>query len=179
MSDLAQVTRVAACGMITLRGDLGSAKLTKAVKAVTGQAMPTSGQFLGDATSGVAWMSPDELLLVVPYADVAQNVAQIDKVLVGHHYLAVDVSDARAVFNVSGVRARDVLARLCPVDLHPDSFGVGQFRRTRMAQVAAAFWMHDTGFEVVCFQSVGHYAQDLLAQAAKNATGTGFYAPDM
>lgn len=179
MSDLAQVTRVAARGMITLRGDLGSAKLTKAVKVVTGQAMPAPGQFLGDATSGVAWMSPDELLLIVPYADVTQSVLQIDKALSGKHFLASDVSDARAVFSVSGARARDVLARLCPVDLHPDSFGVGQFRRTRMAQVAAAFWMHDTGFDVVCFQSVGDYAQDLLTQATKNATATGFYAPDM
>jgi sarcosine oxidase subunit gamma len=175
MSELAQVTRVAARGMITLRGDLTSAKLIKAVKAVTGQAVPISGQFLGDGTSGVAWMSPDELLLAMPYVDVAQHVAQIDKALVGQHYLAVDVSDARAVFSVSGARARDVLARLCPVDLHADSFGVGHFRRTRMAQVAAAFWMHDTGFDVVCFQSVGDYAHDLLTQAAKNATGTEFH----
>ena len=176
MSDLTQVTRVTSRGMITLRGDLTSAQMKKTVKAVTGQTMPSSGQFLGDVTSGVAWMSPDELLLVVPYADVAKSVAQIDDTLKGQHYLAADVSDARAVFSVSGKNARDVLARLCPVDLHANSFGVGQFRRTRMAQVAAAFWMHDTGFEVVCFQSVGDYAQDLLTQAAKNAAGTGVYA---
>ena len=172
MSDLEQVTRVTARGMITLRGDLASALMKKAVKALTGQAMPTSGQFLGNATSGVAWMSPDELLLVVPYGDVTKSVVQIDEIFKGQHYLAADVSDARAVFSVLGTNARDVLARVSPVDLHADSFCVGQFRRTRIAQVAAAFWMHDTGFDVVCFQSVGDYAQDLLTQAAKNATGT-------
>jgi sarcosine oxidase subunit gamma len=175
MSDLAQVMRVTARGMITLRGDLKSTLMKKSVKAVTGQGMPTSGQFLGNETSGVAWMSPDELLLVVPYADVAKSVTQIDDTLNGNHYLVADVSDARAVFSVLGTNARDVLARVCPVDLHSSSFYAGQFRRTRMAQVAVAFWLHDTGFDVVCFQSVGDYAQDLLTQAAENAVGTAFY----
>lgn len=175
MSEMAQVMRVNARGMITLRGDLTSTLMKKSIKTVTGLGMPTSGQFLGNGTSGVAWMSPDELLLVVPYADVAKFVAQIDSTMKDQHYLAADVSDARAVFSVSGTNARDVLARVCPVDLHPGSFCIGQFRRTRMAQVAAAFWMHDTGFDVVCFQSVGDYVQDLLTQAAENAVGAAFY----
>ncbi|MFQ3183224.1 MAG: sarcosine oxidase subunit gamma [Alteromonas macleodii] len=175
MSDLAQVMRVTERGMITLRGDLKSTLMKKSIKAVTGQSMPTSGQFLGNKTSGVAWMSPDELLLVVPYADVAKSVNHIDDTLNGKHYLAADVSDARAVFSVLGTNARDVLARVCPVDLHSSSFCVGQFRRTRMAQVAAAFWMHNTGFDVVCFQSVGDYAEDLLTQAAENAVGAAHY----
>ncbi|MEN8917520.1 MAG: sarcosine oxidase subunit gamma family protein, partial [Octadecabacter sp.] len=92
------------------------------------------------------------------------------------HFLAVDVSDARAVFTVSGDGARDVLARLCPVDLHPDSFGLGQVRRTRMAQIAAAFWMHDDGFDVVCFRSVADYAQGVLTRAATTGEKTGFFA---
>jgi sarcosine oxidase subunit gamma len=41
---------------------------------------------------------------------------------------------------------------------------------------ACAVWMHDTGFYVVCFQSVNGYAHDLLTQAAKNAAGTGVLA---
>jgi hypothetical protein len=32
---------------------------------------------------------------------------------------------------------------------------------------ACAVWMHDTDFDVVCFQSVNGYAYDLLTQAAK------------
>lgn len=172
MFDLAVVTRAEPRGMITLRGDLSSAKMKKAVKDATGQAMPVSGQFLGDGTSGVAWMSPDELLVIVPYDTVADAWAQIDKTLADQHYLAADVSDARAVFSVTGTDAPEVLARLCPVDLHSDSFAVGQFRRTRLAQVAAAFWMHDTGFDVVCFRSVGDYAEGVLRNAAKGeATG--------
>ncbi|AKS45823.1 sarcosine oxidase subunit gamma [Octadecabacter temperatus] len=176
MSNIAVVTRADARGMITLRGDLGSAKIKKAVKAATGQKMPVSGQFLGDGTQGVAWMSPDELLLIVPYDSVGTSIEGLNKALVKTHFLTVDVSDARAVFTVSGDGARDVLARLCPVDLHPDSFGVGQARRTRLAQIAAAFWMHEGGLDVVCFRSVADYAHGVLTRAATTGDKTGFFA---
>lgn len=173
MSDVmkldATVARAAARGMITLRGDLSAKAVAKVLKAVTGQAIPKSGQAFVTGHKGLAWMSPDEVLVMVPYRDVAEAIAQIDAALAGSHYLAVDVSDARAVFKVHGTQAAEVLARVCPVDLHADSFAVGQFRRTRMAQVPAAFWRHDLGFDVICFRSVGDYAERLLTNAAQAA----------
>ncbi len=54
------------------------------------------------------------------------------------HHLAADVSDARAVFRIEGAKADQVLAKLCPVDLA--TLEPGELRRTRAAQVAAAFW---------------------------------------
>lgn len=176
MSDVASVTRAQMRGMITLRGDLSSRAMRKAVKAATGCGVPVSGQFLGDASKGVAWMSPDELLVIVPYGDVAATLIALDKALKGKHYLTADVSDARAVFRVSGPNARAILARLCPVDLHADSFKPGDFRRTRLAQIAAAFWMHDAGFDVVCFRSVADYADGVLRNAAKGAP-IGMFSP--
>ncbi|SLN17327.1 sarcosine oxidase subunit gamma [Pseudooctadecabacter jejudonensis] len=169
MSDLAKVIRHSARGMITLRGDLTSSPLKKAVKAATGYTVPKAGHIAGDDTKGVIWMSPDELLVMVPYGEVEATLAALDKTLLGKHYLAVDVSDARAVFTVEGAQAHEVLARVCPVDLHADSFAVGAFRRTRMAQVAAAIWRHEAGFDVICFRSVGDYAEGLLRNAAAAA----------
>lgn len=169
MSDLARVTRAAPRGMITLRGDLASGKVKKALKDTTGQTVPKAGQILGDGTLGIAWMSPDELLVMVPYEEVAARLGALQTALSGAHALAVDVSEARAVFTVAGAGAREVLARLCPVDQHRDSFGPGMFRRSRMAQVAAAFWMHDEGCDVICFRSVGDYVEALLSNAAQGA----------
>ncbi len=170
MSELAQVVRVEARGMVTLRGDLASSKVKKVVKALTGQGIPASGRIAGDGDTGVVWMSPDELLVMVPYEEVGPALEKIAKALAGEHHLAVDVSDARAVFRVAGADAREVLARVCPVDLHVESFAVGDFRRTRMAQVAAAFWRHETGFDVVCFRSVAEYVEGLLGNAARGAS---------
>jgi len=169
MSDLAKIIRHAERGMLTLRGDLSSAKMKKAVKGATGLGIPAPGKVGGTGDTGVVWMSPDELLVMVPYAAVADTAAQMAKTLGTEHHLIADVSDARSVFTVQGVDAKEVLARVCPVDLHEDSFAVGDFRRTRLAQVAAAFWRHDTGFDVICFRSVGDYAQGVLERAAKGA----------
>ncbi|MDB4122665.1 sarcosine oxidase subunit gamma [Octadecabacter sp.] len=165
MADLATVSRLPASGMITLRGDLSGSKIKKAVKAACGQGIPVSGEILGDGARAVAWMSPDELLVMVPYGDVQAVIDAMNKALGGVHALVADVSDARGLFRVEGGSAHEVLARVCPVDLHAASFGVGQFRRTRLAQVAAAFWRHDTGFDVVCFLSVADYVDGVLGNA--------------
>ncbi len=162
-------------GMITLRGDLGSKKLAAAVKAATGAAMPKQRKITKGAKGLVAWMSPDELLLVVAYADAGEVVAALDAALSGEHALAVNVSDARAVFRLEGAGVRDVLAKTCPVDLAKDAFGAGDLRRTRLAQVPAAFWANeDDSFELVCFRSVAQYAFDVLKVSAQPSGEVNF-----
>lgn len=156
-------------GMITLRGDLSSPAVAKAVTSVTGAKVPSQRCIDTGKTGAVAWMSPDELLLLCPYADVAQAVGNAQAALDGAHALVTDVSDARAIFEVSGPYARDVLAKLAPVDLAKGRFEPGEMRRTRLAQVAAALWMptEDT-VRVICFRSVAVYAFDVLTFAAKS-----------
>ena len=155
-------------GMITLRGNLQDVALRKACRDLTGLEVPEDGRAVAEGQSGLCWMSPDELLILLPYGDVGAGLEKLNKALTGGHYLAVNVSDARTVMFVEGAGAREVLAKLAPVDLHPDSFGLGEMRRTRLGQVAAAFWMRDeTTFEVICFRSVGDYAFSLLAASAE------------
>ncbi len=155
-------------GMITLRGDLNSAKMKKAVLDVTGVKLPKQREILHEGDKAVAWMSPDELLVMVPYDAVSETLASLEKALKGNHFLAVIVSDARAVFCLSGDDVREIVAKLCPVDMAPTTFAPGQIRRTRMAQIAAAFWMtSEKQIEIVCFRSVAQYAFDLLKDAAE------------
>jgi len=175
-SGIATIEEVGLTGMITLRGDFSSAKLQAAVISATGAVMPTSGRIaLGDG-GGLCWMSSDELLVLVHYDEVEAKLADIMLGLAGEHALAVNVSDARAVFRVSGDGAREVLAKLCPVDLSEKGFVPGQFRSTRMAQVAAAFWLeHDGSFRIVCFRSVADYVFNLLSTAAQPQSRVGVY----
>lgn len=155
-------------GMITLRGDLASKKFRSACTAVTGEDFPDQGRANCVDEKGLCWMSPDEVLVLVPYTDAATSIARIDEALAGTHYLAENVSDARALIAVEGYFGREVIAKLAPTDLHPDSFQPGDFRRTRLGQAAAAFWMGDADtFQVICFRSVAGYTFDLLAASAK------------
>jgi len=165
-------------GMITLRGDLSSDVVKAAVQDVTGASVPGQRAVSGAGGNWVAWMSPDELLLVVAYDTAPQIEADLRKALSGTHHLVANVSDARAVFRLSGNPAalREAIAKLCPVDMTPGAFGPGEIRRTRMAQIPAAFWLDEGGtFHVVCFRSVADYAFNILKTAALPGGEVGVY----
>ncbi len=164
-------------GMITLRGDLGAEDLAKAVKAATGIALPEAGKTNSGKSGAVAWMSPDELLLLVDHAQADTIVADLDKALTGTHMLALNVSDARAMFTLEGADIRDVLAKGTPANLSEDTFQIGDMRRTRLGQIAVAFWFSsDTVASVVCFRSVGDHVFNWLKSAAQKSTTPKFYS---
>jgi sarcosine oxidase subunit gamma len=112
----------------------------------------------------------------VDYPKAGENVAALNAALAGEHALVVNVSDARAVFRVTGPRCREVMAKLTPANVATDAFAPGQWRRTRLAQVAAAFHMPDAeSFEIVCFRSVAQYMFDLLSNAARTGGEVGVF----
>ena len=173
---IAHISEAPLQGMITLRGDLNAAAVTKAATGATGQKMPAQGKAQCAGESGICWMSPDEVLVLCPHAEVGKTLSKMKADLGNTHSLAVDVSDARALFVVKGPNAREVMAKLAPVDLHPASFTPGMFRRTRMAQVPAAFWMQDEDvFHVICFRSNAQYMFDLLKTAAQPGSEVGYF----
>ncbi|MDG1353001.1 MAG: sarcosine oxidase subunit gamma family protein [Sulfitobacter sp.] len=176
IAGIAEISEMGAVGMITLRGDLAAKPLQKAAVAAAGVNVPDQRQCLTEGTGGMAWMSPDELLIMCAYDDANAKLADLRDKLAGTHALAVNVSDARAVFEVRGPKAREVMAKLAPVDLAPASFTPGMFRRTRIAQVPAAFWMPQEGvFRVVCFRSVAQYVFDVLCVAAQPGSEVGVF----
>jgi sarcosine oxidase, subunit gamma len=172
----ATITEIGPLGMITLRCKHDEPALAGALAALTLD-LPAQRRVEQGRDRACAWMSPDEVLVILPYPEVAQALEVLGAKLAGVHHLAVDVSDARAVFEISGSQARDVLAKLSPVDLAPGHFGPGEIRRSRIAQVAGAFWMvDDTTFRLVCFRSVARYVFDLLAVSARPGSEPGLFA---
>jgi len=156
-------------GMLTLRGDLASPAVAQAVKAAVGLDIPPQRRIILKGDSAVGWMSPDELLLMMPH-DMAQAAAgAARKALAQSHALVADVSDARCVFRLVGAEAPEVLARLAPVDM--SGLAADELRRTRLAQVPAAFWRSGAdSFDLVAFRSVAAYVFDLLQSAAASST---------
>jgi len=160
-------------GMITLRGDLGDTVLKNAVTNLTGTDFPAQRGISMVETQGIAWMSPDELLVFVPYAAAADTANKLSGALVGKHHLVANVSDARATFTIKGKGAREVIAKLAPVDM--GNLEPGEIRRSRLAQVAAAFWLSDVDeITLVTFRSTARYVFDLLCNAAKPGSEVGY-----
>ena len=112
IAGIAEISEMGAVGMITLRGDLAAKPLQKAAVAAAGVNVPDQRQCLTEGTGGMAWMSPDELLIMCAYDDANAKLADLRDKLAGTHALAVNVSDARAVFEVRGPKAREVMAKL-------------------------------------------------------------------
>jgi sarcosine oxidase subunit gamma len=161
-------------GMITLRGDLASPLLAEAVLAQTGCPMPGQRQLTTGARGKVAWMSPDELLVMVEYSRAGTVAEGLNTALKDGFFTAANVSDARAMISLTGAQARDVLAKVCPVDFH--DFAVGQVRRTRLAQVAAAIWREETDrWTLVCFRSVAGYVWGVLETVSKPGGEVGLH----
>lgn len=160
----ADVREMGLRGMITVRGDLRQVALRDALVGVTGVSWPGPRGIGTVGTHGLAWMSPDEMLVICDHERADHIVGTITKHLGDLPHLVVNVSDARALFEVTGAW-RDTLARLTPADLR--DFGPRVMCRSRLAQVPAAFWVAPDGsLRVVCFRSVAGYVFDLLVGAA-------------
>ncbi|MGY3436522.1 MULTISPECIES: sarcosine oxidase subunit gamma [unclassified Marinovum] len=173
---LISVRESAPQGMIVLRGDLASVPIKNAATGISGLDMPSARGVRFEGERGVVWMSPDELLLLCPYGEVAGALRSLSGTLSDSHALAVDISDARCMFELRGSGLRDVLAKLTPADMSTDALQPGEARRSRLAQVPAAFWLQsETSARVICFRSVARYVFDLLKTAAQPGSTVGFH----
>lgn len=155
--------------MIVLRGTLTDPAFAGAVTGVAGLPVPQVRRFATGRGRTLLWFSPDELLLLAPFADGPALTQALSDALSGLHAMALDVSGARALFRLEGDAAREVLAKGVPADLSRAAFGVGEVRRSHMGQIAVAFWQEAERpdlFRLLCARSVAGYAFDWLVAAA-------------
>lgn len=82
----------------------------------------------------ILWLGPDEWLVLA--SDGAQDLLaeKLRTALGGDVGSVVDVSAQHTVMEVAGSHAREVLAKGCPLDLHPRAFGPGQCAGTLLGR---------------------------------------------
>jgi sarcosine oxidase, subunit gamma len=80
----------------------------------------------------------------------------------------LDVTDGLAVVRVRGRAVRDVLAKGCGLDLHPQAFPAGRCARTRLAQLPVVIDCVDdsAGFDLYVARSHLRFLSDWLEDAA-------------
>ncbi len=180
--ETARVEPMPAPGLVGVRADLADQAVRKALEEEAGLPLPgvRKAALREEDGSGWYWMAPDELLLRLPYSQAAAASDLLASALSGMHCLAADLTDSRAFFRIAGPGAREVLAKGAPVDLHPDVFRRGMFRRTHIAGVAVAFSLaaeDPDAFELFCARSYARYMRDWLVNAARPGSLTGIYGP--
>jgi sarcosine oxidase subunit gamma len=173
-SGLVLIEEMGLQGMVTLRADLVAA--APAVQRVTGASMPGPRRITAARGCKLAWMSPDEVLVLCDHGAAGRMVSDLSDALSGQHHLAIDVSDARAMFRLTGTpgQVRDVLSKLTPADMAV--LAPGEMRRTRLQQVAVAIWFEsETEARIICFRSVARYVFDLLSTSGKRGGDVGYF----
>lgn len=93
---------------------------------------------------------------------------------VGGHAALTDQSDAYLVFELSGLHARDALAKMCTLDLDPVAFGPGDAATTSMAFVGVTLWQTDAAptYRLAVGRS---FAPSLLRAFAAGAAQYGLF----
>jgi heterotetrameric sarcosine oxidase gamma subunit len=118
-----------------LRGDVSSIgpKL-----AGNGVSLPETACAMADGDKARAlWLGPDEWLIIPTDGQGAELASVIRETLSDVHHQLADVSDYYTEIGVSGARARDLLAKLTTLDMHPRSFRPGQVKGSMFARVPA------------------------------------------
>lgn len=163
-------------GMVTLRGDLGSEPVARAVRETLELDVPGVWQARLGERGAAVWMAPDELLLLTDYGAAPALSARLGEALAGEHHMALNVSDARAVLGLTGANVAEVLAKGAPVDLSPEAFPVGAARRTHLGGIAVVFWRRaEQEWEIACFRSFARHLFDWLVVTSKAGGEVGVF----
>ncbi len=123
-------------GKIDLRGDPGDRTFMSAVGRSLDLLLPTEpcqSTAQGDITA--LWIGPDQWLITSPKDKTPDIVQKLDEAMSGTASSITDISAARTVFRVAGPDALNVLAKGCPLDLHPSMAKPGYVAGTVLAKI--------------------------------------------
>jgi sarcosine oxidase subunit gamma len=122
---------------------------------------------------GALWLGPDQWLVTCPANDLPDLLASLREALAGVHAAITDVSDGRVAFRIAGPSARDVLAKGCPLDLHPRAFPLGRCAQSLLAKAAVLIHLadddpeHGPSLDVYVARSFAQYLWTWLEDAGR------------
>lgn len=119
---------------------------------VLGTALPTRANTAVSAGElSVLWLGPDEWLVVAPEGQQETLEKALRQAIGTEFGTVVNLSAHRTTIELTGERARDVLAKGCSLDLHPTVFTAGSCAQVLLAQApvlllardgaAPAYWL--------------------------------------
>ena len=161
-------------GKIELRGDPGDRAFMAAVGRTLDLLLPGEpNTTAGRGELAALWLGPDAWLLTLPPGQVASLIGSLRGALADVHAAITDVSDGRVALRLAGPSARDVLAKGCPLDLHPRAFATGSCAQSLLAKTSVLLHLLDddaqrgTTFDLYVGRSFAHYLWAWLDDAGR------------
>ena len=157
-------------GLATVAARKGQADaLQRTVMSAYGVELPDSSHIAGGPSVRFVGYGPGQWLAVSEKLDgeaLARDLAQNLRGLAS----ISDQSGGRTVLLVSGPRARAVLGKGLPIDLHPLSFGTGSAATSTISLMGVQLWQTDDAptYELAIFRSLSaSFWRWLTASAAE------------
>jgi sarcosine oxidase subunit gamma len=140
-------------------------ELRAAIRDRFGLDLPMTPRWVGDATLAILWAGPAQWLVVA--ADDTGDLETALRGMVGPLASVTDQGHGRVVLRLSGVPARDVLAKGMELDLHPRAFGPGDTALTQFAHVGVHIRQIDAtpDYEILAFRSMAASLCEALVAA--------------
>jgi heterotetrameric sarcosine oxidase gamma subunit len=132
-----------------------------------GMTLPEPGHFHHNQESSLLWAGFGQWMLAGPPGGTLDIDAAAGEL--GDCAALVALGDSRAMLRLSGPATRQVLARLCALDLHPRRFSSGHCAATRMGHLSALLHQIDDEptFEIHVFRAFAASLYHELTEAAR------------
>ena len=111
----------------------------QACKEAYGQPAPAKPQAIRAEGALLIWSGPDQFLVLSPRGS---SLERARLAFAGMASLS-EQSDGRCLLRLSGARVRDMLAKVCSLDLHPGVFPVGAAAATSIDHTSVNLWRTD------------------------------------
>jgi sarcosine oxidase, subunit gamma len=156
------------CDLVNVRGDLRDPAFVDAVAQATGVRLPDQPNTVTrGAEYDALWLGPDEWLVRSLETRPALLETRVAAALAGQFATAVDVGSGYTVLEARGARVRDVLARGCPLDLHPRLFAPGQCAQSHYFKASVVLVpVERDAYEIVVRRSFADYFCRMMLDAA-------------
>ncbi|WJF91544.1 sarcosine oxidase subunit gamma [Paraburkholderia bonniea] len=154
--------------LVLVRGDAADAAFVQALESVTGcrpSLKPNS--VTRGATYDALWLGPDEWLVRSHQPQRATLESALRAALAGQFAAVVDAGSGYTVLELSGSRVREVLARGCPLDLHPRVLAPGQCAQSHYFKASIVLVpMPGDCYELIVRRSFADYLCQMMLDAS-------------
>jgi sarcosine oxidase, subunit gamma len=159
-------------GHINLRCDPADPLLSGRIEQALECELPRAANTFRAGSSGlkVLWLGPDEWLIVSPEGSEGRLVNEVRQAAGDGFATAIELGSGQTVIELSGPRAREVIAKGCPLDLHPRVFGPGRCAQSRLARALVILAQVDgtPTYELIVRRSYADYLWQWLVDACQH-----------
>ncbi len=155
-------------GHINLRGSPENLEFVRIATNVLGQELPVIANSMTLGDHRVFWLGPNEWLILTSLDGTQNLVSRLREALQRQHACVTELSGGQIAMRISGPRVRDVLAKGCTLDFHPNEFEAGDCAQSGLAKANILIGRIDEKpvFEIVVRRSFAEYLVLWLQHAA-------------